>query len=82
MIINRSHRGDFYYFSSLVNSEKKCLVLSSLFLTEVLVGQLHERTFIMGTGGQAALTGSVNNRGGNLVAAMSGPTLHRVFNRE
>lgn len=33
----------------------------------------------MGTGGQAALNGCVNTRDGNQVAAMSGPTLDRVF---
>lgn len=47
-----------------------------------LVGWFHEHTFVMGTGGQADLYGCVNTRDGNQVAAMSSPTLDRVFDRE
>ena len=36
----------------------------------------------MGTRGRAALNGCVNTRDGNQVAAIAGPTLERVFDRE
>lgn len=48
---------------------------------EVFIGPFHEHTFVMGTGGQAALNGCVNTRDGSQVAAMSGPTLDRVCGR-
>lgn len=71
----------FYSFSSLVNSEKKCIGSFLPDLTEAFIGWFHEHAFVMGAGGPAALNGCVNNRDGNQVAAMSGPTLDRVFDR-
>lgn len=81
MIINRSHSGDFYGFSSLVNFEKKkeggeknASVLLLPDLTAAFIGCSHEHTFVAGTGDQAALDGCVNTRDGNQEADMSGPT--------
>lgn len=54
LIINRSHCGDFMAFPVLLIQKKNALVLSSLNLTEVFIGWLHEHTFVMGTCGQAA----------------------------
>lgn len=68
----------FYSFSSLVNSEKKCI---GSFLP-FFFAWFHEHTFVMGTGGQAALNGCVNTRDGNQVAAMPSATVDRVFDRD
>lgn len=51
------------------------------FSSPAFIGWSHEHAFVMGAGEQAALNGCVNTRDGNQVAAMSDPTLDRVFNR-
>jgi len=68
----------FYSFSSLVNSENKCI---GSFLP-YFFGWFHEHTFVMCTGGQAALNGCVNTRDGSQVASMSGSTADRVLGRD